>query len=103
MASWHDVAARAELTEDQPLGVQVGKLEIGLYQLGEEILALEDECPHAYQLLSQGFVMDGCVECPLHAAKFDIRSGRFVDGPGCRDLKTFPVKVEGDRILVQVA
>lgn len=103
MSNWHDVAARGDLTEDQPLGVQVGKLEIGLYQLGEEILALEDECPHAYQLLSQGFVMDDCIECPLHAAKFEIRTGKFVDGPSCRDLKTFPVKVENGRIFIDVA
>lgn len=100
---WHDVAAREDLTEDQPLGVKAGSLDLGLYQLGDALFALEDVCPHAYQLLSQGFVMDDLVECPLHAAKFEIRTGKFVDGPACPNLRTFPVKVENGRIHVDVA
>lgn len=47
-----------------------------MYLLDGNYYALEDVCPHAYALLSQGFVDDGKVECPLHEALFDVRTGQ---------------------------
>jgi nitrite reductase/ring-hydroxylating ferredoxin subunit len=67
-----------------------------------QVHALEDVCPHAYALLSQGFVEDGVVECPLHAARFEINGGKCLNEMGQRDLRCFPVKVEADRVWVQV-
>ena len=62
--------------------------EIGVYLLDGNYYALEDVCPHAYALLSQGFVDDGKVECPLHEALFDVRTGQCLREPGGRDLQT---------------
>jgi 3-phenylpropionate/trans-cinnamate dioxygenase ferredoxin subunit len=46
--------------------------------------------------------MDGEIECPLHAARFNISTGKCTAGPGGRDLKVYPLRVEGDRILIKV-
>ena len=101
-AVWHDVAPRADLDPDYPTGVQVQGQKIGLFLLQGEVHALEDVCPHAYALLSQGFVEDGVVECPLHAARFEINGGKCLNEIGQRDLRCFPVKVEANRVWVQV-
>ena len=55
--AWHDVGAHADLGEDQPLSVKIGDHEIGVYTINGKLHAIEDVCPHAYALLSQGFVM----------------------------------------------
>lgn len=97
---WHDVGASADVSEDTPMSAKVGDREIGVFKLGEEYFALEDVCPHAYALLSQGFVMGEEIECPLHGARFEIRSGKCTQEPGGRDLRCYQVKVENGRVFV---
>ena len=99
---WHDVGSADEVTEDTPLPVIVQGRSIGVYQLAGKYYALEDSCPHADALLSQGFVMDEEIECPLHGARFHIPTGKCTKEPGERDLACFDVKREGTRILVCV-
>jgi nitrite reductase/ring-hydroxylating ferredoxin subunit len=99
-STWHRVAEEAELTEDQPLAVEAAGTRIGLFRMGDAVHAIENVCPHAFALLSDGFV-DGCtVECPLHNAVFDVTNGKLLDGPGQRDLRVFAVKREGGAIFV---
>jgi 3-phenylpropionate/trans-cinnamate dioxygenase ferredoxin subunit len=51
-------------------------------------------------LLSEGYVEDGCVECPLHQGRVDIRTGKAMCAPVTVDLRTHAVKREGDHIYV---
>ena len=44
--------------------------------------------------------MDNVVECPMHSAQFDYRTGAALRSPACEALKTYPVKVEGDDVYV---
>ncbi|MCX7225262.1 MAG: non-heme iron oxygenase ferredoxin subunit [Burkholderiales bacterium] len=99
---WHEVAALAQLDPDFPIGVEVQGQKIGLFLLGEAVHAVEDVCPHAYALLSQGFQEDGVIECPLHAARFDIASGKCLTEIGQRDLHCFPVRVQQGRVQLQL-
>jgi nitrite reductase/ring-hydroxylating ferredoxin subunit len=100
--SWHEVASRDQLDPDFPVGVDVNGQKLGLFLLGDEVHALEDVCPHAYALLSQGFQEDGVIECPLHAARFDIATGRCLIEIGQRDLRRYPVRVQGGKVQVQI-
>ena len=102
MADWHDVAAAGDVADDLPLTVKVGEREIGLYLLNGRYYALEDVCPHAYALLSQGFVDGEEIECPLHGAKFHIPTGKCTKEPGGRDLASYAVKREGDRLYLKI-
>jgi nitrite reductase/ring-hydroxylating ferredoxin subunit len=99
---WHDVAAREALDPDFPTGVEVNGQKIGLFLSSDQVFATEDVCPHAFALLSQGFQEDGFIECPLHAARFEIATGKCMNEIGQRDLKTFPIKIEGGRVSVQI-
>jgi 3-phenylpropionate/trans-cinnamate dioxygenase ferredoxin component len=100
--AWHDVGAASDITEDQPLGTKVGDKEIGVFKLGAAYHAIEDICPHAYALLSSGFVDGDTVECPLHQATFHIPTGKCTAAPAERDVAVYPVKIEGGRVFVQV-
>ena len=99
---WHEVATLAQLDSDFPIGVEVQGQKIGLFLLGDAVHALEDVCPHAYALLSQGFQEDGVIECPLHAARFDIASGKCLTEIGQRDLLCFPVRVQQGQVQLQL-
>jgi 3-phenylpropionate/trans-cinnamate dioxygenase ferredoxin subunit len=47
--------------------------------------------------------MDFMIECPKHNGQFDYRTGQAMRAPVCVNLKTFPVRVEGTRVLIEVA
>ena len=99
--NWHRVAAEDAITEDEPASVKVGDDLIGVFRIDDAFYAIEDVCPHAFALLSQGFVEGEEVECPLHEALFHIPTGKCLREPADRDLKTFEVKVEDGAVYVR--
>jgi nitrite reductase/ring-hydroxylating ferredoxin subunit len=102
MSEWHRVAAEADLKPETPLGVRVGDLQIALVRLDDGVYAINDVCTHEYALLSEGFCEDGKLECPLHQACFDIRTGAALNEPAEVPVATYPVKLEGGAVFVQV-
>jgi len=98
---WVRVAALADIVDDAALPVALGDTPITLYRLDCAIYAVDDVCPHAFALLSQGFVDAGVIECPLHQACFDIATGRCLSGPATADLRTYAVKVDGGDVFVR--
>lgn len=96
--SWVTVCRKNQVEEEFPFSAKVEGKEVGVYLVDDEYYALEDICPHAFALLSQGFVEDGEVECPLHQAIFDIRTGKCQGGPADRDLKVIPLRIVDDEI-----
>jgi 3-phenylpropionate/trans-cinnamate dioxygenase ferredoxin subunit len=99
---FHAVARTGEIDEDEAMQVLIGRREIALYRLGGEYFATDDICSHAYASLADGYLEDGQIECPLHGARFDIRTGKALTAPASVDLATYQVKVEGDTIYVGV-
>lgn len=93
--AWHDVAPEGEFDLDVPKVVQVGDDRIAVFRLDDGFYAISDVCTHEYALLSEGFCGEGKIECPLHQACFDIRSGKALDEPAEIDLATYPTRVEG--------
>jgi nitrite reductase/ring-hydroxylating ferredoxin subunit len=100
---WHIAAKVEELSESEPLGVMVAGEPIALYRLGGQIFATHNICTHEQALLSDGFIEGDCIECPIHQARFDIRTGAVVSPPATEPVKTYPVKIEDGRILVELA
>lgn len=98
--SWITICESSQVKEDFPFPVKIKGKELGVYLVDGEYHVLEDICPHAYALLTQGFIEDGKVECPLHEAVFDIKTGRCLREPGGRDLNKYPVRLVGDQIQI---
>ncbi|KEY59240.1 non-heme iron oxygenase ferredoxin subunit [Serratia sp. DD3] len=98
--SWKNVCEASQVTEDFPFSANIEGREIGVFLVEGQYYALEDVCPHAYALLSQGFVDDGKVECPLHEAQFDVRTGKCLREPGGRDLRTYPTRMIDNQIQI---
>src|SRR5262245_12878081 len=100
--AWHKVASLDALRSGEALGVEVGDKTIALFRLGDEIHATDGICAHAYATLAEGFVEGDAIECPLHQALFDIRTGKVLAGPATESLKVYPVKVVGGDVLVEL-
>lgn len=95
--SWLRAARRADLAAGEVIGVEVAGRQIALYDCDGTIYATDNICTHAYARLSDGWLDGAAIECPLHAARFDVRTGKVLDPPATEDLKTYRVRVtDGD-------
>ena len=99
---WVRAASRGDLAEGEPFGVEVAGRAIALYDIDGNLFATDNICTHAYARLSDGWLDGELIECPLHAARFDVRTGKVLDPPATEDLKTYPVRVVDDEIQVKL-
>lgn len=81
---------------------EVNGTRIALCNVNGRLYAIDDVCTHDGGPLDQGELEGDLVECPRHGAKFDVTSGKAVVLPAVRPVKTYPVQVEGDDVLVDV-
>lgn len=100
--TWHDVIAFDELEDEEPVPVDVDDTKIALVRVGERTYALHDECTHEVAPLSDGYVEDGLVECPLHQGAFDLASGAAVRLPCTRAVRTYPTRVVDGTVQVGI-
>ncbi len=76
---------------------------IAVFNLEDGFYAINDECSHDEASLSDGDVVEKCqVECPLHGAKFDIKTGENLSFPAVVPVQAYPTKVEDGDVYVQV-
>ena len=95
------VAQVGDLASGEMKFVAIERDRIVLANVEGSFYALRDVCGHRNAPLSRGR-LDGCiVECPLHFAQFDIRTGKFVDGPYSADVPAYEVRVEGDTVYLK--
>ena len=80
--------------------MELGKTPVCVARVGEAAYAISDICSHAYAKLSTGFQEGNLVFCPLHAASFDVTSGKFMDPPAEADVQAYPVKIENGDVWV---
>jgi naphthalene 1,2-dioxygenase ferredoxin component len=100
---WVKAANRSDLGAGEVLGVMVAGREIALYDLDGELRATDDICTHAYARLSDGWLDRGEIECPLHAGRFDIKTGKATSPPCTDAIKTYAVRLAGDEIQISLA
>ena len=101
-SDWVEVAALSDVAPGATLRVAVAGEAVCLYNLDGCVYATQDVCTHAEASLADGFIDGDCIECPLHQAQFHIPTGEVRAPPATRDLRIYPVKIDGDDILVQL-
>ncbi|MBV9824247.1 MAG: non-heme iron oxygenase ferredoxin subunit [Alphaproteobacteria bacterium] len=70
-------------------------------QVEGRFYAVSDICGHRNAPLSRGKLNGHIVECPLHFAQFDVRTGQYVDGPQSADVRRYEVRVENDMVYIR--
>ena len=96
------VAARSEIAPGTARRVVVDGVEVLVCNVDGDVYAVEDVCTHDGGPLDQG-VLDGrCITCPRHGAVFDVTSGAALTLPAILPLPTYPVRVEGDAVYIDV-
>lgn len=97
---WQLVTSCDKVTHESPYAYTGGDKKIALYKVDDAFFATDNVCPHAYALMTDGFVEGDQVECPLHGAVFHIPTGKCLGPPADSDLATYPVKVIEDKIYI---
>ncbi|MGZ8742260.1 MAG: non-heme iron oxygenase ferredoxin subunit [Nocardioides sp.] len=94
--------AMGDVANASPLAVTIGGVDVAIVRQGDDVYAIQDECSHAAIPLSEGEVEDGEIECWLHGSRFDLRTGKPSGPPATEPVPTYPVRVDGDDVLVDV-
>jgi naphthalene 1,2-dioxygenase system ferredoxin subunit len=102
MSNWIDAAAADALPQDDVIGIEVAGRDLAVYKVGEDIYATDGICTHGHARLCDGFLDGHEIECPLHQGKFDVRDGTPTCLPVVEPLRSYPVKIEGNRVFVQI-
>ena len=80
--------------------VDVRGRRILLVNVDGRICAVDDTCTHEEASLSTGVLRGELVKCPLHGSRFNVCTGKALEEPAEENLRTYPVRLEGGRILV---
>ncbi|WP_194725675.1 non-heme iron oxygenase ferredoxin subunit [Noviherbaspirillum malthae] len=99
---WRDVCAVEAIDEEVPLAVSVDGREIALYRIDGQIYATDNLCSHGNARLCDGYLEGHEIECPLHQGRFDVRNGRAMCAPLTADIRIYPAKTDGDRVLLNI-
>jgi 3-phenylpropionate/trans-cinnamate dioxygenase ferredoxin component len=95
------VAKAVDLAPGQMKWVAVDRERVVLANVEGVFYALRDVCGHRQAPLSRGKLSGYLIECPLHFAQFDVRTGELVSGPVSTAVQTYEVRIEGDTVYVK--
>ena len=102
MTDFIKVAELDEIDEGELLGIEVDGEPICLARVNGDICAFTDNCTHISGPLNEGELDGDVLTCPWHGAQFYVRTGKVLRGPARQDIQTYPVKIEGNSILVSL-
>lgn len=99
---WTDVAAEADLFDGAGIAVAPDGRDIALFAIDGEVFATDNLCSHGHARLCDGFLQGHEIECPFHQGRFDVRTGAPTFAPACEPVRSWPVKVEGGRVYLNL-
>ena len=88
------------LVEGKPIAIDHNGVAVCVARVGDEVFAIEDTCTHSEASLSEGEITGTKIECWLHGAEFDLRTGEALTPPATAPLKTFSVKRSGNQVVI---
>jgi 3-phenylpropionate/trans-cinnamate dioxygenase ferredoxin subunit len=101
--SWIDAGPADALAEQAPLEADLGGQPVLVVRCGDAVYAVDDVCTHDGERLG-GAEIESCqIICPRHGARFCLRTGEALTPPAYEPLRTYSVRIEADRILIEQA
>ena len=103
MGQFIKVGTKADF-EDLEAGklVEAGAHKIAIFDLGGNLYAIENTCPHRGGPLSEGILAGEEVICPWHGSRFNVKTGAVITPPAPQGVKSFPVRIVGDAVEVEI-
>jgi 3-phenylpropionate/trans-cinnamate dioxygenase ferredoxin component len=103
MPTWTRACAIADIDPEDLIRFDNGTRTFVIIRSPDDTFhAMDGICSHEHVHLCDGLVMDGIVECPKHNAQFDYATGEATRAPACINLKTFPVRVDGAEVWIEI-
>jgi len=102
MGEFVKVCKTSEVDDQCGKCIEIQGRTLALFNLGGEFYAIDDLCSHEEGPLSEGFVEGEEVECPWHAARFNIKTGEATCPPAYEGVQSYKVRVSGDDVEVEV-
>jgi 3-phenylpropionate/trans-cinnamate dioxygenase ferredoxin subunit len=99
MGEWIKIDSVTEFTDEVKVYTIKGH-QVVVFKLEDGFYGIENICSHEEAFLSEGEVEEGEVECPMHGARFDIRTGKNLSFPAVIPVKSYPVKIEAGEIFL---
>lgn len=88
------------LVEGKPVAVDVNGTAVCVARVGDEVFAIADTCTHSDASLSEGEINGFKIECWLHGAEFDLRTGAALTPPATQALQSFKVQRNGNQLVI---
>lgn len=92
----------SQLVQNKPVRLEKNGKSICVARIGDEVFAIGDTCSHSEASLSEGEITGTRIECWLHGAEFDLRTGNAVTLPAIEAVKSYPVHIHADAITIEV-
>ena len=103
MSDWVEVCERDGIDEEDVIRFDHAGRTFAIYRSPDDTFhATDGLCTHEKVHLADGLVMDDIIECPKHNGRFNYKTGEAKGAPVCINLKTYPVKVEAGKVLIQL-
>ncbi len=90
----------ASLADGKPVRIEKDGESICVARIGDEVFAIGDTCSHSDASLAEGDITDFKIECWLHGAEFDLRTGEALTPPATAPVQKYSVSVDGDSVTV---
>ena len=88
------------LVEGKPVAIDVDGVAVCVARVGDDVFAVADTCTHSEASLSEGEITGTKIECWLHGAEFDLRTGQALTPPATESLKSFKVNRNGNQLTI---
>ena len=103
MAAWIEACRVDDIDAEDVIRFDHGGRTFAVYRASDDdYFATDGLCTHEKVHLADGLVMDDIIECPKHNGRFNYKTGEAKGAPVCVNLKTYPVRVENDRVYIEI-
>ena len=97
---WVEITALNQIPESDILKVKVEETSLILNRQGTNVTCYRNACTHLEYPIDMGKVSDGIITCPFHKFRYKLDTGKCLNAPD--SLESYPVKIEGDRVFVEI-
>ena len=103
MTNWVEACATGDIDAEDVIRFDHGGKTYAVYRSPDDkFYATDGLCTHEKIHLADGLVMDDIIECPKHNGRFNYTNGEAMGAPVCVNLKTYPVRVDGGKVLINI-